>query len=310
MERTTWKHLSRRTRALLDGELDDPVAVTEAVEGVTSALLAAMANAGGGTVLVGIGAADGDGGQVDRVVGCAADGAARARIDEAAATCLPGVPHATFVENTARLPMLRVEVGSAGLHATPAGAYPLWTGDAIAPLGPEELTLRAQEAGLASILDRQRRALAALEGQVAALRAEVREARAAAGVTAERVAAIEEAAAAAAGRLAAIEEVARDAVARVRALARHLGAEDRLRSWERRQLRTVMATVLDLAQRRGGRPADQADVMDQIKRTWSRVYDWVNDEVVDQLQREAQELIARTPPGDEAGDDDEDDEGP
>jgi hypothetical protein len=274
-------------------------------DGVSGELLAAMANAGGGAILVGIGAGPDDGGAVDQVIGCATDRAARQHITSAAADCRPEVPIAVFVENTVRTPILRVEVDTEGLHAAPGGVYPVWTGEAIAPLSPAELTLRTQEGGLAMILRQQQRSIAALRVEVTALRGQVETTRNVVSVTATRIAAVEEHTTAASGKLVSIEETAKEAVSRVRALARHLGAEDRLRAWERRQLRTVMATVLDVAQRRGSKAVDQQDVMNQVKKTWSKVYDWVNDEVVDQLQKEAQELIARTPPGDERDDDDE-----
>jgi len=284
-ERTHWKHLSARTKALLAGEADSALVVVEEAEQASAALLSSLANAWGGTVLVGVlEEPDADG---DRVVGCDVDTDARGRVLLAAAGCMPPVPMTIYVENTERYPILRLEVESTGLHATADGSYLIWADGVAEPLDPTEI-----------------RPIVDLQGEIAALREVVAESREAAVAGQASLVAVAGDLATARVRLDALEQTTDASLNRVRALARHLGADDTLVQWEKRQLRTLMATALDLAQRRGRKKGDVEDVVRQVKTTWSKVYDWVNDEVVEQLQREAQDLVERSVPGDENSDDD------
>lgn len=327
-ERTQWKHLSARTKALLAGAeaganmSDQPdqsdhgvpdhgmpdkgvLVVVEEAEQVSAALLSALANAWGGTVLVGVlEEPDADG---DRVVGCDIDADARGRVLLAAAGCVPPVPMTIYVENTERYPILRLEVESTGLHATAGGSYLIWADGGAEPLDPTEIRLRCQEDGVAALLRLQSRAIVDLQGEIVALREVVAESREAATAGQASLVAMAGDLATARARLDALEQTTDASLNRVRALARHLGADDTLVQWEKRQLRTLMATALDLAQRRGRKKGDAEDVMRQVKTTWSKVYDWVNDEVVEQLQREAQDLVERSVAGDEEAVDDDDD---
>ncbi len=306
-ERTHWKHLSARTRGLLAGAEDVPLATLREPEEVTPELLVALANAWGGVVLTGVLAEPDEDG--DRVVGSDIDEDARGRVMLAAASCLPPVPLAICVENTERYPILRLEVGSEGLHATPDGAYLLWEGGELEPLDPTEVRLRCQEDGVATLLRLQSRAIVGLQGEIAALREVVTATRALAEQGQASLAGVAADVATARTRLDALEQTTDASLNRVRALARHLGADDTLVQWEKRQLRTLMATALDVAQRRGRKKGDTDELVRQVKTTWSRVYDWVNDEVVEQLQREAQDLVARSAEGDERAAADPDDEG-
>jgi hypothetical protein len=79
-------------------------------------------------------------------------------------------------------------------------------------------------------------------------------------------------------RLDRVERTTKDAVARVRALARHLGADDKLVAWERRQLRNLMVAAVEMAGKKA-RPADADEVLGQVRKTWSRFTEWVSDEV-------------------------------
>jgi len=259
-----------------------------------------VANAWGGTVLVGVlPEPDEDG---DRVIGCDVDQDARGWVLRAAASCLPPVPVTILVENTERYPMLRLEVGSGGLHATAGGHYGIWTDGAIETLDPTEIRLRCQEDGIAALLRLQSRAIVDLQAEIAALHDAVGATREAAEAQQTSAARMATDLAVARGRLDALEQTTDASLNRVRALARHLGADDTLVQWEKRQLRTLMATALDMAQRRGRKKGDTDELVKQVKNTWSKVYDWVNDEVVDQLQKEAQDLVARSAAGDEQDD--------
>jgi hypothetical protein len=237
------------------------------------------------------------------VVGADIDEDARGRVIFAAAGCVPPVPVSIFVENTGRYPILRLEVGSSGLHATSDGRYLIWADGGPEALDPTEIRLRCEEEGIAALLRLQARAIVDLQGEIAALREAIAETRASAAEGQESLAVVAGDLATARGRLDTLEQTTEASLNRVRALARHLGADDTLVQWEKRQLRTLMATALDVAQRRGRKKGDTEELVRQVKGTWSKVYDWVNDEVVERLQKEAQDLVARTPAGDEADDD-------
>ncbi len=274
VDKRIYKHLSGRARAVLAGESEDTVVWLPDPNELDAELVASLANEGGGVILAGV---DEGGDGAGEILGCPVDGEALAAVDEAAAACVPPVPVDVVSENTARVPFLRIEVPP----VTPPGGLsrilvPALVADELAD-GLETLT---EEVG-------------ALRREVAELRGVVEENRAAA--------------AEAATRLGEVQRTAKDAVSRVRALARHLGADDKLVAWERRQLRALLAAAVGVAGKRA-RPNDTDEVVRQVRKTWSRFTEWVSDEVVDPLQKDAGELFR----GGEGGEDsrDGDDEEP
>ena len=255
--RTTWKRLSQRARAALADELDEVVLGIDSLDELEAAALASMANRGGGIVLAGV-AEVGDQGDAAGgydILGCEVDATARDHILDLARSCAPPIPVEILVENTAHTPFLRVEVPSAGESG--AASRVLVPAHVAAELldGLEELTAE----------------LTALRGEVEGLRARVAELHAASRQTQSR--------------LDEVQRTARDSVGRVRALARHLGADDKLVAWERRQLRNLLSAAVDMAGKRA-RGGEQDDVVRQMRKTWSRFTEWVSDEVVDPLQRD------------------------
>ncbi len=268
-ERTSWKYMSNRARALLGGETEDAVVLAGGLDGVEPGLLAFVAEEGGGALFVGVeGEEDGDG---SRVVGCEVDESARQAVLSAAGRCDPPVELAVYVENTARLPFLRVEIQA----------------------GPEgEEALRLALEAMSGRLDAINEAITATRVEIDQLRGAADASRAADQVTQ--------------GKLDKLQKTSTEGVSRIRSLARHLGADDKLVAWERRQLRNMLTTAIDLASRRG-RPAESDDMVRQVRKTWSRLSDWVNDELVDPLQKDAQEMLRNLDdePQDDASGEDE-----
>jgi len=258
-ERKSWKHLSGRMRAILDGEAEDAVAFVQLVDDVDADLLAEIANEGGGALVLGV---EDDGGAGSRIVGCPTDDATHHRLLATAAECVPPLTIELFEENTARTPLLRAEVPGAGdvSRAT---------------------RIRSQSTALTEISGQ----LNTLMGAVRALRKEVtglQQQSSATGDAAQETQA----------RLDELAKTAEDTRGRVRALARHLGADDKLVAWERRQLRSLLSTAIDLAGKRSKpKPAESDEVVQQVRKTWSKVTDWFNEGGLDQLQRDAREVL-------------------
>ncbi len=263
-ERTSWKYTSGRARDLLNGETEAAVVLVGALDHVEAGLLAFVAEEGGGALFVGVeGEEVGDGWIA---VGCEVDEEAQQHVLDLAQECEPPMAVEVFVENTSREPFLRVEV-----PAAPEGEEALL-------LTLEEMSERLDDLG--EWIQGTREEIAALRGQVDSLRASDTVVQ---------------------GKLDRLQKTAADGVSRVRGLARHLGADDKLVAWERRQLRNMLTTAIDLAARRG-RPSESDDVGRQIRKTWSRLSDWVNDEL-GPLQKEAEEMLRGLG---EEGDEDED----
>lgn len=252
-ERTSWKYLSTRARELLGGETEEAVVLFGELDAVEPELLAFVAEDGGGSLLVGVEGDEGGDGSV--VVGCEVDEGAQQRVLDAAAGCKPSLAVMVYVENTARQPFLRVEIP----------AY---------PEGEEALQLALEE--LSGRLDSMTEMLDGARVEIGQLRESVDAGRAAEKVTQ--------------GKLDKIQKTAAEGVSRIRSLARHLGADDKLVAWERRQLRNMLTTAIDLASRRS-RPSESDDMVRQVRKTWSRVSEWVNEELVDPLQKDAQEML-------------------
>jgi len=266
-ERGSYKHLSGRARAALAGEVEGTVILVDGIEDVDASLLADVANLGGGTVLVGV---TGGAGGVE-LVGCPVDDDARQAVRDEAEACVPPLGLRIVAENTVRTPLLRVEVEAA------EGEDILVPDDAVRALLDDSGQLV--------------REMGQLRAQVAGL--------------ADRLEAIQRSTVETATRLDRVDKTARDAVARVRALARHLGADDKLVAWERRQLRNLMVAAVEMAGKKA-RPAEADEVLGQVRKTWSKFTEWVSDEVVDPLQRDAEQLL-RTREGEDEPLDPEDD---
>lgn len=251
-ERTSWKHLSGRARDLLAGEAEEAVVLVGGLDEVEPGLLSFVAGEGGGAMLVGV-AEDESGAGV--VVGCATDELARQRVLDLAAECEPPLAVEVYAENTARQPFLRVEI--------PAG-----------PEGDEALRLALE--AVSGRLDSMTARLDATLDEIGQLREIVDAGRASDQAMH--------------GKLDKLQKTAAEGVSRIRSLARHLGADDKLVAWERRQLRNMLTTAIDLASRRS-RPSESDDMVRQVRKTWSRLSDWVNDELVDPLQKDAHEML-------------------
>jgi hypothetical protein len=261
--------MSNRARDLLGGEAEGAVVLVAELDGVEPDLLAFVADEGGGALFVGVeGDEDGDG---VVVTGCGVDDSARERVLVAAAGCEPPLSVSVYVENTARQPFLRVEIPAA-------------------PQGEEALRLTLE--AISGRLDTVTGMLDATIAEIGALRTSVDASRTSEGVTQ--------------GKLDKLQKTAGEGVSRIRSLARHLGADDKLVAWERRQLRNMLTTAIDLASRRG-RPAESDDMVRQVRKTWSRLSDWVNDELVDPLQKDAKEVLRNLDeePGNDVPDDEE-----
>lgn len=241
-ERVIYKHLSGRARAALAGEIEGTVVLVAGPEDVDASLLADVANVGGGAVLVGVvGDAEGH-----ELLGCPVDDAEQGALLALGDACVPPLDLRIVAENTSRTPLLRIEVAPAddesGEILVPVDAVRALVDDTAALIERME-ELRAQVAGLGRRLDETARTS--------------REALT---------------------RLDRVERTTKDAVARVRALARHLGADDKLVAWERRQLRNLMVAAVEMAGKKA-RPADADEVLGQVRKTWSRFTEWVSDEV-------------------------------
>lgn len=268
--RSNYKHLSGRARGAMGGEIEDAVTLLSELDEVDAPLIAALANDGGGVVLVGVAVGE-DGGC--EILGCAVDDEALASVAGAAAECIPPVPVEMVAENTAREPFLRIEV--------PGGLTPGELSRVLVPAEVADELILGLEALTAEV--------EALRQEVAELRAPLRETRSAARDTLTR---LEE-----------LQRTARDGISRTRALARHLGADDKLVAWERRQLRALLAAAVGVAGKRA-RANDSDEVLTQVRKTWSRFTDWVSDEVVDPLQKDAGDLFRGGDGGDDTGGDD------
>lgn len=263
-DRKSWKYMSGRVRDLLGGETEEAVVLVGSLEGVESGLLAFVAEEGGGALIVGV---EGEEDSDDWiVVGCDVDEETRQRVLELSEGCQPPLGVDVYVENTAREPFLRIEIPGA-------------------PEGEEALRgvladMSDRLAGLSELLESTR-------DEIGQLRKRVDEGRATDQVLSSK--------------LDKLQKTTADGVSRLRGLARHLGADDKLVAWERRQLRNMLTTAIDLAARRN-RSSDPDDVVRQMRKGWSRLSDWVNDEL-GPLQKDAQEMLRNL------GEDSEDDEG-
>ena len=92
-------------------------------DAVTQDDLVAFANAGGGTILVGVQETTGlDGTQIGKIVGCDASDRERSKIASRARDCRPPVPIAIVLEAYGKRTIMRVEIEPGGLHCTANGS--------------------------------------------------------------------------------------------------------------------------------------------------------------------------------------------
>ena len=261
----SWKHTSSRVRELLGGETEDAVVLVGELDGVEPGLLAFVADEGGGALVVGV--EEDENGDDSVVIGCAVDERAQQRVLDIASQCEPPLAVVVYVENTARQPFLRVEI-----PGVPEGEEAL------------RLSLEAMSGRLESMAKMLQSALAEIQ--------QLREAVDAGRASDQAVQC----------KLDKLLRTAGEGVSRTRNLARHLGADDKLVAWERRQLRNMLTTAIDLAARRS-RASESDDMVRQMRKTWSRVSEWVNEELVDPLQKDAQDMLRNL--DEEPGDDEE-----
>lgn len=168
----TFKGLTRRTRLLLARQEDYDVEFKRSVAGIDQGDLVAFANSPrGGTLLLGVDEGMGpDGRQCGIVVGCPVGDREKMIIQNKASDCVPPVRAEIFIENTAKRPLIRLEIpsGPNKPYCTRRGTYKIrgdGRTDAMYPL--RLLSIFVEKEG-ERFLERFRRATGQMKSSVQA----------------------------------------------------------------------------------------------------------------------------------------------
>lgn len=135
--------LSARTRSLLARSEDYDVDYKRSVTGMDPEDLVAFANSpAGGAILIGVDEIeDANGSQRGQVVGCTIGDKAKLSILNRAESCIPPVRVDVIFENTADLPVIRIEIpsGREKPYCSSKGTYKIRGDGMNKPLGPRRL---------------------------------------------------------------------------------------------------------------------------------------------------------------------------
>ena len=127
MKKDVYMSVSRKTKALLNRQEGLDVDFKMTVKGLESTDLVAFANSErGGTILLGVGEAEGEHSiQKGRIIGCPVGDKERLYILSKAESCVPPVDLNLIIENFARKPFYRIEIpsGKDKPYCTAAGTY-------------------------------------------------------------------------------------------------------------------------------------------------------------------------------------------
>lgn len=127
MKKDVYMSISRKTKALLNRQEGLDVDFKMTVKGLESTDLVAFANSErGGTILLGVGEAEGEHSiQKGRIIGCPVGDKERLYILSKAESCVPPVELNIIIENYARKPFYRIEIpsGKDKPYCTAAGTY-------------------------------------------------------------------------------------------------------------------------------------------------------------------------------------------
>ncbi len=173
MERQEYKGVSKRAKALLDGQENYDVDFKRAVSGLESDDMVAFANSRhGGAILIGVDEMEiADGRQRGKIVGCPVGDKEKLSIISRAESCTPPVEVRIVVENAGVLPFYRVEIpsGSEKPYCTSKGTYKI-RGDGInQPLTPQRLLTLFVESESHEFIERFQRATQELEQKLGQL---------------------------------------------------------------------------------------------------------------------------------------------
>ena len=169
--------ISERARDLLSRQEDRDVDFKRQISGLASADLVAFANSPtGGTILIGVdeGASD-NGLQRGLVVGCPVGDKEKLIVLNKAESCVPPIEVEIFVENTADLPFLRIEIpsGPDKPYCTRKGIYAIRGDGRTKALLPRRLLSLFLETEAEQFFTRFREATGALEASLTVLKSQV-----------------------------------------------------------------------------------------------------------------------------------------
>jgi ATP-dependent DNA helicase RecG len=142
-ERVEFPAIRAVTRALLDGQEGREVDFKERPEGVDAEDLVAFANAGGGTILVGVEEVETDQGlQRGRVVGCTISDQIRVGFINKATSCRSPVEIEITVENLEDRPIYRIDIpeGTRKPYSTAKGTYKMRSDGRNVAIDPDMMT--------------------------------------------------------------------------------------------------------------------------------------------------------------------------
>jgi ATP-dependent DNA helicase RecG len=169
--------ISERARDLLSRQEDRDVDFKRQLSGLASADLVAFANSPtGGAILIGVDeAVAGNGLQRGLIVGCAAGDKEKLIILNKAESCVPPIEVEIFVENTAELPFLRIEIpsGPAKPYCTRKGIYAIRGDGRTKALLPGRLLSLFLETEAEQFFTRFREATGELESSLTVLKSQV-----------------------------------------------------------------------------------------------------------------------------------------
>ena len=170
---------SKRGRSLLAHEEGHDVEYKESVKALDTVDLVAFANSdAGGAILVGVAEQNNKKGRrVGKIVGCKVSDPERQKILSKAANCVAPVSVEIFIENSSKLPFLRIEIpsGPNRPYCTGDGTYKTRGDGRNVLLKPIALLERFMEAESTAFFERFRHAADALEEHLAAIRAQAEE---------------------------------------------------------------------------------------------------------------------------------------
>lgn len=134
--------ISIETRRMIEGEEGAIVEYKRTVDAVEQEDIVALANAKGGTILIGVDERRNHGRQYGEIVGCDVGEEARRRLLNKAASCSPPINLHFSLEKSGKTAILRVDVDEASKKpcCTPAGTYKIRKNGTKVAIDPQLMT--------------------------------------------------------------------------------------------------------------------------------------------------------------------------
>ncbi len=244
--------LSNITKSFLELGETDQVDFKRVAKGLKPEDLVAFANAGGGSILIGVIEQTRSGVQVGEVEGCDVSDGTVLEILNKASSCIPPVALEVFIENLAQKPILRISipVSETRPHCTPKGQYLRREGARNRALQPHEMLnlfleveARAFAAKFEAAADQIKHNLidleSSLEATISAMGDQLGWAESKLGGTEDTVDTI-------LARVALIQQGVRDTNSRLRSLFRQEKREDPVRERHKKELvKEMLEQIVD-----------------------------------------------------------------